>query len=523
MRKIQFLIALLIMLFFAQAKAADPETPSFLPQYFAPAFTIDGQSFKMINHAEKEGVEQFLYFTDDKSLTLLVENIRCDRPRATAIFKNIIMNLNDRIKSKAGKFIEINTNDVCAKVREDGKEKTIFVYVVPTAVQLWTYVEKSGENRKMEAQFKIIKRFVNRQRYSEAKGENVAMGLWGDAIYEYAQELLNKKNKKEAVEVLQQIIATSPYNFNAQIDFIENTSDLKAAVNSAKVVLKNSENPELIAKAEKFLEKKTTTFDSIPFLDQYEMGLQVILIPLLPCDVSLLEDVSETYQKMTSIPVKIRRIKESWKWGSPDRVAYERVAQKMLVDLKGEDVSFSGWDKEKYIESLWKAAETKDALVQYYTDKLISKIKEGEGQYYIDTYLNRFLTILEKYRSFDKNTMYVGITGANIYSGDNNYLFSLYAEKGNKFRGSILSYYMMQASNLSEDHESRKRLVERVAKELVPASLKALNIPRSTDPTCPYSYSSGVSRLDEKTLVLSEEVKNAIENLKPKEEKISDK
>ncbi|MDI6743190.1 MAG: hypothetical protein QMD11_10700, partial [Smithella sp.] len=516
MKKIQFLIVLAMVLFFTQAKAADPETPSFLPQYFAPAFTINGHVFKMINHSEKEGVEQFLYFTDDKSLTLLVENIRCDRPRATAIFRNVIINLNDRMKSKAGDFLEINSNDICAKVREDGKDKTVFVYVVPTAVQIWTYVEKSGENRKMESQFKIIKSFINRQRYSEAKGENVAMGLWGDAIYEYAQELLHKKNYKEAVEVLGQIIATSPYNFKAHIDFIENTADLKAAVNSAKVILKISESPELTIRAAKFLDKKIAFFDSIPFLDKYEMGLQVILIPLLPCDVSLLDEVSETYQKITSIPVKIRRIKESWQWGLPDRIPFERVAQKTLVELKGEDVIFTGYDKEKYIEEIRKAAETKDALVKYYTNKLTSRIKEGEGQYYADTYLNRFLTIIEKYRSFDKNTIYVGITGANIYSGDNNYLFSLYAETGNKFRGSILSYYMMQASNLSEDYESRKRLVERIAKELVPASLKSVNIPRSTDPTCPYSYSSGVARLDEKTLVLSEEVKNAIEKLKSK-------
>jgi len=143
------------------------------------------------------------------------------------------------------------------------------------------------------------------------------------------------------------------------------------------------------------------------------------------------------------------------------------------------------------------------------------QINEENGQYSVDIYLNRFLNIIKKYRSFDVLTMYVGITGVNIYSGDNNYLFSLYATDRNKVQGSFLSYYMMQASNLSEEYESGKRLVERIAKELVPASLKSLNIPRSTDPTCPYSYSSGVSRLDQKTLILSEEVKNMIEKMKP--------
>jgi hypothetical protein len=73
---------------------------------------------------------------------------------------------------------------------------------------------------------------------------------------------------------------------------------------------------------------------------------------------------------------------------------------------------------------------------------------------------------------------------------------------------------MMLGRTLNESYDSRPRLVERIAKELVPASLKQLGIPRSTDPSCPYSYSSGVERLDQKTLVLSEEVVKALEKLR---------
>jgi predicted Zn-dependent protease len=109
--------------------------------------------------------------------------------------------------------------------------------------------------------------------------------------------------------------------------------------------------------------------------------------------------------------------------------------------------------------------------------------------------------------------MYVGITAINIYSGDNNFIFSLHMNR-KESQASILSYFMMQARNLSEEYESRNRLIERIAKELVPASLKSLKIPRSTDPTCPYSYSSGTSRLDEKTLQLSDSVKSAINKIK---------
>jgi len=511
------------MLIFSQSRANSLEIPSFLPQYFTSVFKINGQNLKFVNHSEKDGMEQYLYFIDDKSLVLLVENIKCDRPRQSAIFKNIIGNLNDRMKSQKGEFLEITKTDIRAKIYEDGIEKTVFVYVMPSSVQIWTYVAKSSEKYQIQPQFKIIRNFINNQRYSEALLEgNVSMGLWGDAIYEYAEELLHNNKKKVALEVLEKLIATSPYNYKAHMDFIENTDNLKTAVSNAKIIIRDSENPELVAKATKFLDKKMMTFDSIPFLDKNEMGLQLILIPLTPCDVSLLEEVSEIYQKITNIPVKIRRIKERWKWDEPDRVPYQRTVQEVLVKLKGENINFTDWNKDKYIEELKKAVDTKDAIDKYYINELISKINKGDGQYFVDIYLDRFLSIIEKYRSYDALTMYVGITGANIYSGDNNYLFSLYEAKRNKLQGSILSYYMMQAVNLSEEYELRKRLVERIAKELVPASLKSLNIPRSTDPSCPYSYSSGVSRLDQKTLILSEEEKNIIEKMRPQEVNMPD-
>jgi hypothetical protein len=105
--------------------------------------------------------------------------------------------------------------------------------------------------------------------------------------------------------------------------------------------------------------------------------------------------------------------------------------------------------------------------------------------------------------------MYVGVTGANIYAGDTNYLFSQYTAP-NGTGASILSYAMMTAATLNEQYESRKRLAERLAKELVPASLKSLGIPRPADPTDPYSYSDGVVRLEQKTLMLSEPTREAL-------------
>ena len=53
------------MLIFSQSRANSLEIPSFLPQYFTSVFKINGQNLKFVNHSEKDGMEQYLYFIDD--------------------------------------------------------------------------------------------------------------------------------------------------------------------------------------------------------------------------------------------------------------------------------------------------------------------------------------------------------------------------------------------------------------------------------------------------------------------------
>jgi hypothetical protein len=75
----------------------------------------------------------------------------------------------------------------------------------------------------------------------------------------------------------------------------------------------------------------------------------------------------------------------------------------------------------------------------------------------------------------------------------------------------ILSYAMMLGRAVEGGVPSRPRLVERLAKEMVPASLAQLGIPRPADPTDPYSEANSVSRLAEKTLTLSARTRAAVE------------
>jgi hypothetical protein len=168
---------------------------------------------------------------------------------------------------------------------------------------------------------------------------------------------------------------------------------------------------------------------------------------------------------------------------------------------------------ERYTTTLLETVSEKDALTKFSTQAFVDRLPSRPGQYRVDAYLNRLIDLLAKYRSDDIRTMYVGVTANNIYSGDSNYFFAAYNEKNGAGAG-ILSYSMMLAQTLGEPYQSRKRLTERMAKELVPPSLTSLGIPRPTDPTDPYSYSNGVERLGQKSLTLSDSTREALEKFR---------
>ncbi|MBJ6724604.1 zinc metalloprotease [Geomesophilobacter sediminis] len=489
------------------------EKPLFLPSFYLSAVENSLPGSSLVQHSTRDGVELYLYSKDNASF-VGVQNIKVDAPKLRAVMSYLFQNFTKEIGSNGGEYIVLNNNEMYAKIDNNEMRRTVFVFAVPTAVHIWTYTGVAFERVDLDEKFRILKELANRERYLEAKSAgNVAMGSWGTEIYDYYLELVKENKKKEAWPILQELLATSPYNYRAHADVVRESADVKAAENSARIILKNAEDQSIRALAMRFLGQQPLGMESIPYLPKRETGLEVVLVPLGPCDVTLLKDVAKVYEKITEIPVKVRRLKENWKWRTPDRIPYQRSVQESIVKMTEEKIDFQGWTKDKYITGLTKAAESKDPLTRYQVKSVVEKIKTEDGSYLVDPYLEEFSRILARYRSNDSRVMYVGITANNIFSGDSNFVFSLYSS-GQQSPASLMSYYMMLSKNLSEDHESRMRLVERIAKELVPASLKALGIPRSTDPTCPYSYSNGTSRLDEKTLVLSDPVKEAINKIK---------
>jgi len=493
--------------------ATASQLPSFLPEYYAPVFSGNDRPWVLRAQRETNELKHFLYSIGQNE-TLSVDDIRGESSVCLSRFNNIRGHLNQQITTNAGAFVEVTETEFHAEVVLPKVTRSTFVFLLPDSVTVWTRSTAADAGKQLRPGFQEILALVDRQRYEEALREgNVDMGHWQTSIHNYARGLLASGHTNEALLVLTNLLMTSPFDYQAHLEFIESTPDLAAATNSAKVVLKNAEQFDEISKAAGFLGVEAPTLEKLPLLSTNDTGFEVVLIPIPPCNPWLLDEAARIYERITDVPVKIRRLDQGWAWGMPDRIARQRDLEGILTRVAKTNVNFSGWNQDRYFNALGEALKSEDAFSKHYGNELMSRIKSEPGQYRGEPYVETLCNALKPYCSKDTRTMYVGITEANIYGGDANYVFSLGNTNADS-HASLMSYYIMLGKTHPQGFDSRPRLVERMAKELVPASLKQLQIPRSTDPTCPYSYSSGLDRLDQKTLTLSDGVKQALEKLK---------
>lgn len=226
----------------------------------------------------------------------------------------------------------------------------------------------------------------------------------------------------------------------------------------------------------------------------------------------MLDEIARSYEKITSIPVVIRRLPVNWTPPKPIRSAYRPYLEKIASNIWKTKSDFSDWPLSRLKDEIMEKAKEEGPQAVISINQIFKKMDKSGYQWDADPIMGWLSQAIAPYFAIDPKTIVVGITELDVFSGETNYVFSVYGGLQDS-PVSILSYAKMRAK-LTGENQSRKRLTERISKELVPASLKKLNIPRSIDPSCPYSYSSGLQRLEEKTLNLSEPVKKEIERIK---------
>ncbi len=488
--------------------------PDFLPSYYAPTLLAEGSRLLFERHQTKDGVDLYFFSSADHSSSLTIEHPPCSASVCEAIFNRSFDGANQIATKNSGEFIKIAPTEFGATWKTESVNNAVFAFRLPNSLIYWTYTTRQGSGFPVVQYFDQILSLVNRQRYEQASAAgDIEMGRWDASLLKFANQLLKDGDRPSALNVLKAIVVTSPTNYAAQAEFASLTPDAAAAQESAKVVLKNAETPELLSKSAAILKEPDPNSEQVPYLKKGESGLQIILIALPSCDIGVLEEAARIYSGITKISVKIARLQEVWQFGEPDRIPNQREIQEFIVQRGGVAVDFKGWSLSQYKNELLRVAAAADAVTRFRVISLVSTLDAKTAQYTADPYLAKLQDVLAKYRSDDPRTLFVGVTDSNISTGDANFVFGV-GEEGPNGSINLVSYHMMLAKYSGALYESRPRLAERLAKELVPATLLSLGIPRPADPMDPASYASGIDRLDQKGLILSAPTRAALDKLR---------
>ncbi|HXE29906.1 MAG TPA: hypothetical protein VN656_15415 [Stellaceae bacterium] len=404
--------------------APSPVPASFLPDYYALLLALPKVPLHLASHDEKDKQQQYVFASDDQVITLTIEKIRCDDALCTTVYNNAVGYLDNQATPNKGKFRVVTPTEFRVDWQVGLGSNAAFVFRLRSSVLFWSYSTRLERHLDLDQLFKQLTQAVDRQRYEEAKDDNIEMGHWGAQAHAYADTLLRAGRKSDALAVLTNVLTSSPFDYQAHIEIAENTDDRAAAQDHARIVMKNAEDQALLERAAKILGTTLPAIGDLPVLDQNERGLQLILIPLPPCNVLLLQEAAQIYQKITDIPVKIMRLPDPWRFGVPERIPDQKAIQRTIIQAEGPTVDFTAWTKQKYQSELLKTVVAKDALMKFQMKSYVDKLDERPGQYLIGPYLTRLANLLAKYRSFDGRTMYVGVTAENLYNGDLNYVFS---------------------------------------------------------------------------------------------------
>lgn len=508
----------ILSLLFVVASHADTLPPFFQSIEKESFFPHGMNDWKLQKNIEEENT--FILQWENSSQHAITLKYRNATPSTIqGVYKGLGEDVDKNIKRFGGNILTVSEYFAVIIANDSPSSHSVNVlYGTPEGAYWWKYRVPNTFETNHSGYINDVTSAIRKHQFDIIlKNGNVEAGKWGTPIHEYAK-LLALKNAQTSLSVYKTLLQSNPTNYDAQIEYSLLTKNKDEAIQSALIVEKNAEEEKLLNASAKLLNKEIPSISSYPLLDMNDKGLKVILIPLSPCNPWILDEIADTYKKITTIPVVIKRLPVNWTVPEPSRSAYRPSLEAIASNIWKTKSTFRDWPLSKLKEEILIKAKEEGPSAVLSINQLFKRMDEAGYQWEADPIMNWLSQAIVPYFSKDPNTMVVGITELDIFSGDTNFLFSLYGGRGD-LPVSILSYARMKAK-LTGENQSRTRLKDRVAKELVPASLKKLGIPRSVDPSCPYSYSSGLQRLEEKTLTLSEPVKQEIEKRKNSIEKL---
>lgn len=208
----------------------------------------------------------------------------------------------------------------------------------------------------------------------------------------------------------------------------------------------------LLASAASAFERNYQKFDDVPVFKGKENGLRVVFIPLELTDLPLAGEVRDQYEHITGIEANVRRLKYDWEWNKPDR----------------------------------------------------------GGQYDAIKFNKHFRNLIQKRFRGDEHTVFVAITGKDLYTGKNPYIFS-HRLSDEPVKVAVITYahlYNEAAQNWQQ------LMIDRTTKEALVVTLNAIGVKKAGQKNDPLDFAASLQEIDAKPLTLPLAEQQQIDALK---------
>lgn len=292
------------------------------------------------------------------------------------------------------------------------------------------------------------------------------------------------------------------------------------ASESAKLVLQYGEKDEQVNRARKLLDQ-----EPLPELpDMVRIAARkptLVLVPIGPVDICVLEGVKDRFSKKIGIPVLLADayvIVPPLK-RDPDKLFLselrKRIRNRISTDvrfssfLRKNGISFEDLERDSAVEKAGrlfvKVAGGDNAVAQF--DSKMDRLKKAASQWDIDDLMNSLHAAVRPFSQ--RNVYFMGITSLDAFADRGNFVFGTAL-----FRGplSVITYRRFTADFFGFTPD-RKRLIERTFKQALSSFGFMIGVPRCSSPTCARAYPHNLPEHDAKSPNLCKDCRAAFEVL----------
>lgn len=346
----------------------------------------------------------------------------------------------------------------------------------------------------------------------EAAKKNAVVAAKDSAtIFLAAQRLFEEGDLVESEVYYQKGLALAPWSIQAQLSYAHVLSGLKKfkkASDVARVVQMTTESDLAYTKACEILGVPTEQLETLP--DTTFNEKVICLVPLGGVEDFLLtkigNNLSQTlgvdvylYPQVLDLPEPTRSSFDVWFSKAKKELALLLESKNPWVEAQLEEVGISNLEdaSNDQVLELMVRIDRGDGSAKSLVgiEEMVFRLKMM-GNQWDSTFL---LTVLEEGVPAQKNVIYLGITEADLFSPDTNYVFGTAWDNSNY---ALISYHRY-LSSFNEETENQKRLLARIQKQGLSSLGFALGVPRPTDPRSARSYPKSLQEHDAKGLWLS--------------------